>query len=136
MALASEGAEGGGDVGFAAPELCAQVDGREGPARGREEAEDVGFERREVLLRAVAGIAIRSEMRDGVGQEPAGDGFWSRGATVLDREDERVSAAGEEEVRVGPGCEVAAAAQCEVGLGGGRLSSVVNDEDGDGKVTL
>ena len=64
------------------------------------------------------------------GQQMERQRRWRRCGTMLDGESQAVGPAGEVEVGIAPGPEVAAAAQRLAGKGGAALAGMVDEEDG------
>ena len=64
------------------------------------------------------------------GQQMEGQRRWRGSSTMLDGEPQAVGPAGEIEVGIAPGPEIAAAAQRLAGKGGAALAGMVDEEDG------
>lgn len=132
-----EGAKRGEEVGLADTQRVAQQAGRLWTSR--HDREPVEYARLERVGRVFEGAWWRVE--DGevgkfAGHEAQAKRRRRRRTTMLGDEEAVVAATGEIEGGVGPGREVAGAAELLGRMSGGRLAHVVDENDGDGVLAL
>ena len=99
---------------------------------------EVGLKRKVLAVAGEFGVVLQLETNQrglasaGVigGQQMEGQRRWRGSSTMLDGEPQAVGPAGEIEVGIAPGPEIAAAAQRLAGKGGAALAGMVDEEDG------
>jgi len=119
------------DDGLTLSDPPAEIDRRNGMVRVAEQSEQFVLGGVDVLGGGGRFGVEESEMRGGIGAEAEAERIGSAGASMFDGETEMVLGSSEMEVGVGPGGEVAASTQGLMGMRGGRLAGVMDEEDGE-----